>query len=225
MSSPSFQRARRPEQVEERREAIVAAARDLLSERPLHEVTLRSLGERAGIATSGLLRYFDSREAIFVEVLRRSYDEWLDGLTGSMARLEIQDEGHSRAVAVAHCIADSISSRPQLCDLISASAAILEHNISLELAREFKSQTNDQLDRFAGLAAAALPRLDAEAAGQFAMAVVVITAGLWPLTRTSETMAQVKREQGHGLPSDTFADTLREGLANQLVGLIVRGEV
>jgi len=222
MSSTGFQRARRPEQVEERREAILSAARELLSERPLADITLRAVGQRAGLATSGLLRYFDSREAIFVEVLRRAYDEWLLELEAALANAPPGSDGQERAVQVAHIVADEVSSRPQLCDLISASAAILEHNISLELAREFKLQTNDQMRRFTEMVRDAVPALGREKAGHFAAAVVVFTAGLWPLTRTSDTMAQVKRELGHEAPADAFPATLRWGLANQLVGLLVR---
>src|SRR3954468_8351820 len=78
--STAFQRARRPEQIAARRAAILSAAADMLSERRVADISLRELAERVGLAKSNVLRYFDSREAIFLEVLDRTWNAWLDGL-------------------------------------------------------------------------------------------------------------------------------------------------
>jgi AcrR family transcriptional regulator len=76
----SFQRARRPEQVRERREAILAAARELLARRRAADVSLRELADAVGLAMSNVLRYFDSREAIFAQILDAEWRDWLDEL-------------------------------------------------------------------------------------------------------------------------------------------------
>ena len=78
--SAGFQRARRPEQVEARRRAILAAARELLAERPVAGISLRELSCRVGLPKSNVLRYFDSSEAIFLEVLDGVWTAWLDDL-------------------------------------------------------------------------------------------------------------------------------------------------
>ena len=64
-----FQRARSEEQREARRRAILDAAAAMLTEMPLAQVTLNELSRRAGLAKSNVLRYFESREAVLLELL------------------------------------------------------------------------------------------------------------------------------------------------------------
>lgn len=212
--APDFQRARRPEQVEARRAAILGAARELLSERPVSRISLRELSDRVGLAKSNVLRYFDSREAIFLEVLDSVWVAWLDELEGELSALD----GYERVAAV---IATSISRQRLLCELISTMAAVLERNISVETARTFKTRAADRTERLAGLVRAQVP-LDAEAAGYFAKAVFILVAGLWPYANPGEAVATVLAERGMPAGHAMFVDGLTEGLANQLVGLAVR---
>jgi AcrR family transcriptional regulator len=76
----TFQRARTAEQRAERASAIVDTARAMLAEMPLSDLTLNGLAKRAGLAPSNVLRYFDSREAVLLELIDRETGEWLDDL-------------------------------------------------------------------------------------------------------------------------------------------------
>ena len=60
-----------------RRLAIMAVARDMLAEKNVGDISLRELSDRVGLAKSNVLRYFDSREAIFLEVLDEEFAAWL----------------------------------------------------------------------------------------------------------------------------------------------------
>ena len=72
-----FQRARSEEQREARRQAILAAAAAMLAEMPVAEVSLNELSRRAGLAKSNVLRYFESREAVLLELLDAAWQDWL----------------------------------------------------------------------------------------------------------------------------------------------------
>src|SRR6516164_4983592 len=87
-----FQRARSEEQREARRHAILGTAAAMLAEMPVAEVTLNELSRRAGLAKSNVLRYFESREAVLLELLDSQWREWLalldkdlDGAIGKAA--------------------------------------------------------------------------------------------------------------------------------------------
>ncbi|WP_191259500.1 TetR/AcrR family transcriptional regulator [Amycolatopsis oliviviridis] len=214
--SPDFQRARRPEQVEARRTAILEAARELLAERPVSRISLRELSDRVGLAKSNVLRYFDSREAIFLEVLDSVWVSWLDELEGELGAVE--DAGYERVATV---IATSIARQRLLCELISTMAAVLERNISVETARTFKTRAQERTERLADVVRAQVP-LGAEAAGHFAKAVFILVAGLWPYANPGEAVATVLAERGAPAGREMFVDGLTEGLANQLVGSAVR---
>ena len=71
VATHGFQRARRPEQIEARRCAILDAARAMLGSRPVADISLRELSESVGLAKSNVLRYFDSREAHLSRSARR----------------------------------------------------------------------------------------------------------------------------------------------------------
>ncbi|MCR6487646.1 TetR family transcriptional regulator [Amycolatopsis sp. OK19-0408] len=208
--SAGFQRARRPEQVAARRTAILAAARELLAQRPVAEISLRELACRVGLAKSNVLRYFDSREAVFLEVLDGEWTDWLDRLEfGASADLE----------RVAGTIAATLAERRLLCELISSMAPVLERNISLEFARDFKRRAAANTERLGGLVRARVPELSDAAARHFALGVVVLVSGAWPLANPTEVVAAAAAELG-GAPS--FADGLAEGLTNLLAGLVAR---
>src|SRR6201996_9304522 len=83
----TFQRARRPEQREARRQAILDAAKAMLVNEPTSEISLREISRRVGLATSNVLRYFDSREAIFLELLAQESATWLDALGHELEQL------------------------------------------------------------------------------------------------------------------------------------------
>ena len=78
----SFQRARSEEQRDPRRRAILDTAAAMLAEMPVAEVSLNELSRRVGLAKSNVLRYFESREAVLLELL----DDRLAGVAGAARR-------------------------------------------------------------------------------------------------------------------------------------------
>ena len=210
-----FKRARRPEQVEQRRREILDAARAMLGERSVADISLRELSGRVGLAKSNVLRYFDSREAIFLEVLDQEWDAWLD-------ELEATSTPVAEAEEVATAIATSLLRRRLLCELISGMAGVLERNIPVDFARVFKRRAHAHTARLAEIVRAAVPVLDEAAARHFARVVLVLTAGLWPHANPTDAVAQVMRELGGPPAGELVREGLTEGLVNQLVGLVAR---
>lgn len=221
-----FQRARRPEQVEARRDAILSTAVAMLRERPVADISLRELSDRVGLAKSNVLRYFDSREAIFLEVLDRSWAGWLNNVEEAL-RLVGQRRHRgtwARETAVARTIAASLVDDGLLCELISAMAGVLERNISIEFARGFKARAAGNTARLAGLVRAWVPELDRAASEHFAAAVFVIVGGLWPYANPTDTVATVMDELSLPAPREMFVNGLTEGLVNHLIGLVARAQ-
>ena len=79
-----FQRARSAEQREVRRRAILDTAAAMLAEMTVAEVTLNELSHRVGLAKSNVLRYFESREAVLLDLLGSEWQEWLAVLAGEL---------------------------------------------------------------------------------------------------------------------------------------------
>ena len=135
-----FQRARSEEQREARRQAILGTAAAMLAEMPVAEVTLNELNRRAGLAKSNVLRYFESREAVLLELLDSAWQDWLAQLDAGLAAAVDGRQRRSRRARISwpRAVAASLAARPMLCDLISAQAAVLEHNVSPQVAAQYK---------------------------------------------------------------------------------------
>ncbi|MEJ2852608.1 MULTISPECIES: TetR/AcrR family transcriptional regulator [unclassified Saccharothrix] len=217
-----FRRARRPEQVAARRVAILDTAEAMLGEVPVTEVSLRELSCRVGLAKSNVLRYFDSREAVFLGVLDRRWAAWLDDVEGAIREARVEGVPYGRAIAVATALAESVGRHALLCDLVASMAGVLERNIGLDTARAVKARATDHTARLADLVRAELPQLDEPAATRFARSVLVVIAGLWPHAQPTDEVARASAELGLPPAAELFATDLREALVNQLIGLVVR---
>jgi len=197
-----FQRARQPEQKEQRRQDILKAAARLFEEKGLEKASLSKIACAAGISKAGVYRYFESREAIFLQLLGESFAEWAGELELLLAPLAGCDDPE----AVAACVAKSLVERPQLGALSSATATILEHNVSEEGVIEFKTRMLPLLIRLANALHAVMPALSMERIRQLLLYVHVTLNGLWPaahpppavqaaLTRPELSMMRIEWDQ------------------------------
>src|SRR5918997_780946 len=122
----TVQRARSDEQRAVRSQAILDTAAAMLQEMPVADVSLNELSRRVGLAKSNVLRYFDSREAVLLELLAGLVREWLAHLAAELPSVVRRRAGFKRrAEQLAAAIAESLGERPVLCDLMSAQAAVL----------------------------------------------------------------------------------------------------
>ena len=150
-----FKRARSEEQREARRQAILGAAAAMLAEMPVAQVTLNELSRRAGLAKSNVLRYFESREAVLLELLDSAWQDWLVQLE-KVPPADAVDAAPPRSLPSAPTswpppVAASLAARPMLCDLISAQAAVLERNVSPQVAAQYKRASIASITSLGGL--------------------------------------------------------------------------
>ncbi|MBB3904062.1 TetR/AcrR family transcriptional regulator [Methylobacterium brachythecii] len=79
---------RRRRDGEIRRDAVLDAALEIFSTLGLHGASIDQIAERAGLSKTNLLYYFPSKDILYVAVLRRVLDVWLDPLKALDARSE-----------------------------------------------------------------------------------------------------------------------------------------
>ena len=219
-----FQRARSEEQRETRRQAILGAAAAMLAEMPVAEVTLNELSRRAGLAKSNVLRYFESREAVLLELLDSAWQDWLVQLDKDLAdAVDATAPPAGRADQLAVAVAASLASRPMLCDLISAQAAVLERNVSPQVAAQYKRASIAGITAFGGLVFRCVPELGEPDAFRLAGAAVMTTAALWPHTQPSAAMlAAYAADPALAAMRLDFGATLDEVLQVMTAGLLAR---
>ena len=206
-----------------RRQVILKTAAAMLTEMPVAQVSLNELSRRVGLAKSNVLRYFESREAVLLELLDSAWQEWLAGLDEDLAAVDPNAPPPDRGDQLAAVLASSLASRPVLCDLISAQAAVLEHNLSPKVAAEYKRAAIANVTSLARLVVERLPELGENDAFRFAAATVMVTGAVWTHAKPSAAMLTAYESDPDlaALRLD-FLATLREVLEVLISGLLAR---
>jgi AcrR family transcriptional regulator len=227
-----FQRARSAEQREVRRRAILDTAAAMLAEMPVAEVTLNELSRRVGLAKSNVLRYFESREAVLLELLGTEWQEWLTALANELnSELASRPDGApdpagpvaARGDQLAQALAASLAARPVLCDLVSAQAAVLERNVSPQVAATYKRATMAGLEDLGALLQGHLAELSGHDAERLAAAAMVTTSALWPQCQPSPAMlAAYEADPSLAALRLDFEPALREFLEVFISGTLAR---
>jgi AcrR family transcriptional regulator len=220
----TFQRARSDEQRAVRSQAILDTAAAMLQEMPVADVSLNELSRRVGLAKSNVLRYFESREAVLLELLASSFRELLAHLATELPSAVRRRAGFKRrAEQLAAALSTSLVERPVLCDLISAQAAVLERNVSVEVVTRHKLGTLEDAEVFASLVREALPELDHDDAWRYMVGVWVMTSALWAHARPPEAVLRAyAAEERLAQTHLDFRATLEDYLVTLAIGLHAR---
>lgn len=210
-----FTRARRPEEVAQRREEIVAAATTLLGRHGLDQISLNGIAREAGLAKSAVYRYFESREAIFLHILERDFRDWLDEVEYALGKLKGCDD----AGAVAVALTAATVRQPRLCQLVSSLASVLEQNLSEQAILSFKQESLQLAMRMVVALSVALPSVPAEQWAEFVNPAIALIAGLWPLSHPSETVQKVMQRPEFQAFQPDFERQLGRTLHMALLGM------
>ncbi|MFH8336630.1 TetR/AcrR family transcriptional regulator [Streptomyces sp. AM6-12] len=145
MSEPAFQRARSAEAKQAREAAILDAARTLGRVRGVRDVTLTDIAAAVGMHKSALLRYFETREQIFLALTAEGWREWSAELRADLGR-----RAGATPAEVAAVFAGTLAARPMFCDLLAQAPLNLERNVSTESVRSFKLVTLKEVELIVG---------------------------------------------------------------------------
>jgi AcrR family transcriptional regulator len=176
----TFVRARQPEQKEERRAHLLATARALLDGgTPLQDLSLNELARQAAMTKSNVYRYFESREAVLIELLRDEWFAWFATLTSTWTSPPppMQPLRH----LIGH-IAHTLAARPTLCLLTSVLPSVLEQNLSDQAITDFKRMTLGFFGEVAAFISSIVPGMPHDVAMVLMHDGAIVLTGLYPHT-------------------------------------------
>jgi AcrR family transcriptional regulator len=191
----AFQRARSPEAKAAREQAILDAARTLGADRGIRSVTLTDIADAVGMHKSAMLRYFETREEIFLRLTADGWREWTPSLCERIAAA-------STAQEVAAAFASTLAARGPFCDLLAQAPLNLERNVSVEAVRSFKLTTGASLARIAEAVRAALPTLPPVASTDVVAVATSLAGTFWQISTPPPEIAELYRSDprlGHAL--------------------------
>ena len=186
MDEKTFQRARRPEQISARREAILAAAAELFDAEGPGGAGLNAIAARAGFAKSNVYRYFESREAVLISLHQMELAAMTDAVEARLARCAPGDLD-AAATAIAECYLE----RPRLGRLLSVLTSMLEENVSREAILAMKRESLGLIARLLAALNRVLPDLSPDECAWAWMMGSLFFVGLWPAAHPSPAAAEV----------------------------------
>jgi AcrR family transcriptional regulator len=139
-------------------------------------VSLTDIAERVGIHKSALLRYFETREQIFLELTAQS---WLDWAQALHAALDGASPGSAELVA--GVVARSFADRALLCDLIPHTALNHERHVSTDVVRRYKLTSLGAISDAAGVVHRVLADLTVDECREFISTMANLAGCLWQI--------------------------------------------
>ena len=219
----TFHRARNEEQREIRRRAILETAAAMLDEMPVADVSLNELSRRVGLAKSNVLRYFDSREGVLLELMDSVLRNWLAQLTEDLATgIDAGLPLVSRAEQLSEVLARSLAKNPVLCDLAGAQGGVLERNVTVEVVTRHKRTALTRLTAAADLLRRYVPELG-DAAETFCFQALVLAGALAPYSSPPPGVrAAYEAEPALAVLHLELQDSLQLAIRTMLLGAVPR---
>lgn len=206
--STSFTRARQPEQIEQRRREILKAAAFLMKKNGFDNVSLNAIAERTGLAKSNIYRYFESKEDIYLHLLKVDWARWLEQVENDLQ----PHRGSNDIEVAAKVFTQAYCASPRLCELISVMASVLENNLSEEALIGFKTDSGVIFTRVLALISMVLPNIPSDKVPSVAHSALAIIAGLWPLCHPSAKLKKVLQRPEFELSKLDFSSSLETAI-------------
>jgi TetR/AcrR family transcriptional regulator len=214
--NPSWLRARQPEQIEERRHSILAAASTLLDQSGLEGTGINAIARQAGLSKANLYRYFESREAILLQLLLDEHERWLKTLGRKLKKLD----GCQNGDLIAEALTSALGKHPRYCQMVGSLANVLEQNVSADTIRAFKRELVASANSTVAALHQAHQELTPEKAQWLLVVVSMQASGIWPHCHPSPEAQKVLAEEEFTHFRLDFHHTLlasAKGLISQLL--------
>ena len=188
MVVPDFERARSDEAKTLRERSILDAARRLGEARGIREITLTDIADEIGMHKSALLRYFETREQIFLRLTATEWEQWSPEL-----RTALLDGAAPTPTRIAREFARTLAARPLLCDLLAHTPLNLERHVSMESVRDFKLVTHREVDAIIATLCELLPGLTSQQALDVIATATSMAGAQWQMANPGPEAAALYR--------------------------------
>ena len=182
-----------PQLTEARKEEIINACAELYETLGFKEITLKEIGAATTLTRTGIYLYFETKEEIFLALLAREYDAWVEEMRAVMARKEAMSREE-----VADVLARTLTDHPRLLRLLSMNLYEMEANSRPERLVEFKVSFGSSLKTVDQMLQKYLPEMDDACRQRFLYAFFPFIYGIYPYTSVTDKQ-QVAMERA-GIP-------------------------
>lgn len=212
------QRAISNDDKQERRDAILNAAGELLTKDEYHDISIACIARKAGLAKGTIFLYFRTKEELFLQLQIKAYKSWFEDVNRRLETSLRHKTKNTINVFVENIVA-SIGNHPMMTRLTPILHVILERNIDYKTALEFKRFLLSEV-RIAGrLIEQCLPFLRKNDGAQFLLHLQVLLIGLIQLTNPAPIVKQVIETERMEVFQLSFEERLPTMLALLISGM------
>lgn len=179
------------ERTNARKEEIINACEKLYQTMSFKDITLKKIGKETSFSRTSIYNYFQTKEEIFLALLKREYDQWIAQLNKAMESKENMTDDE-----IADILAKTLDEHQQLLKIMSMNHYDLEENSRMELLVEFKVSYGNALKTVMAMLAKFRKDMDIEKRQEFVYSFFPFMFGIYPYTVVTEKQKEAMRLAG-----------------------------
>lgn len=179
------------EKTNARKEEIVNACEKLYQTMSFKEITLKDISRETSFSRTSIYNYFQTKEEIFLALLKREYDEWIKQLQEKIDASEKMSDDE-----IAECLAQTLNDHQQLLKILSMNHYDLEENSRMDLLVEFKRSYGNALQTVDQLLEKFRMDMDHVKREAFVYSFFPFMFGIYPYTVVTEKQKEAMKKAG-----------------------------
>lgn len=178
-----------PELTQARREEIIDACEELYKTMSFKEITIKEIGSVTSFTRTSIYNYFQTKEEIFLALLRREYELWVASL-----KQEISSHEQMTADEFADMLARSLQERAQLLKIMSMNHYDMETGSRPEHLTAFKVVYGESIRTVRAGLDKYFPRMPAKDKQDFLYTFFPFMFGIYPYTFVTQKQRAAMEE-------------------------------
>ena len=174
-----------------RKAEIVNACEQLYKTIGFKEITLKEIGKVTSFTRTSIYNYFQTKEEIFLEILKKEYVLWIEELQQIM-----DDNDKLSRMEFAEKIARSLDNRAQLLKILSMNMYDMEENSRMENLVEFKKIYGESMRVMLSCIGKFFAESTITARQTFMYQFFPFVYGVYPYTEVTEKQREAMKEAG-----------------------------
>jgi AcrR family transcriptional regulator len=210
-------RARKEEDKQARREAILGVVSGCFRGRPFADVTMAEIAQRCGLAKGTLYLYFQAKEELFLAALGCEIAAWLDAVGA-----ELDTRGRTDTKGFAELVVRTLTPRDTLVELLPLQRTLLEQSGASQTATRFTQTLEEKLRTTAAIVERALPLASGEGM-RVLLRTLALVVGLRQIP--DPTLGTLDGSGTSAVMPADFHRELLDSLTTMLTGMLSSGDV
>ena len=171
-----------------RKEEIINACEKLYENNSFKDITIKSIGEKTTFSRTSIYNYFQTKEEIFLALLKREYERWIEDLN------VIYEQNQEMTKEVfADKLANTVTKRKNLLKLLSMNMYDMEENSRMEELIDFKKAYGDAIKTLKKCVDKFFEKISEEEREEFVCLFFPLMYGIYPYAEVTERQLQAMK--------------------------------